>query len=141
MKNRLRFRNEFEDYVTIFNKYKTKANNFMEATPHLTDGNRQLINDKVQVVETFYLELRSTLESLPRHEEPTTTLAGLERKQMALESEINGILAIPAPVPEKEEEKKAEEPADAAECEMPPLDDEMKDEQPKQEAETEAPAQ
>lgn len=47
---------------------------------HLTDENRQLINDKIAVLEAFFLELRSTMESLLRHEDGPCSLVELERK-------------------------------------------------------------
>ena len=43
----------------MFNKYKQQAHVEMAAVAHLTEENRNLINDKVQVLETFFLELRS----------------------------------------------------------------------------------
>ena len=136
VKNRWRFRNEYEDYISQFNKYKEQAHVAMAGVAHLTDENRQLINDKIAVLEQFLLELRSTVESLPRHEDAPTNLAEIERKQIALESEVTRILSIPPPAPKKEEEKKEEEPAaeqPAAEGDVP-----MQEEQ---QPEGEAPAQ
>jgi len=109
---------------------------------HLTDENRQLMNDKIAVLEAFFLELRSTMESLLRHEDAPCSAVELERKQMALESEVEAIMNIPAPAPKKEEEKKEEAPADgdAPEGEEKPATDvDMKDEQPSEQPE--APAQ
>jgi len=40
---RHRFRNDFEDYVTIFNKYKTSVNGQMAEVPHLTEEQRTQI--------------------------------------------------------------------------------------------------
>ena len=41
IKARYRFRNEFEDWVSIFQKFKTKAETQLAAVPHLTDEQRE----------------------------------------------------------------------------------------------------
>ena len=112
----------------------------MAGVAHLQEQDRNLINDKIQVLETFFLELRSKLESVPKHEDTPCTLVDLENKQIALESEVNAILSKPPPPPpKKEEEKKEEQPAaetEAAAAEQQPAaeetnnDTDMKDEQP-----------
>ena len=109
IKARWRFRNEFEDFVGQYQKFKTKAVAQMAEVAHLTDEQRNNINDKCGVVEQFFMETRAKLEQLPKHEDPPCTLADLDKKNAALEAEVYAILN--APPPKKEEEKKEEAPA------------------------------
>ena len=92
------------------------------------------------MLETFFLELRSTLESLANHQDPPCTLVDIENKQIALESEVTAILNKPPPPPPKKEEEKKEEAQPEAAAEQQPApettnnDTDMKDEQPNGEA-------
>ena len=135
VRNRYRFHNEWEEAIREFEKYKQQAYVQMAGVAHLQEQDRNLINDKIQVLETFFLELRSTLESLPKHQDTPCTLVDLENKQIALESEVNAILSKPPPPPPKKEEEKKEEQPEAAAPEQQPAaeetnnDTDMKDEQ------------
>lgn len=135
VKMRYRFHNEWEESIREFEKYKQQAYVQMAGVAHLQEADRNLINDKIQVLETFFLELRSTLESLPKHQDTPCTLVDLENKQIALESEVNAILSKPPPPPPKKEEEKKEEQPEAAAPEQQPAaeetnnDTDMKDEQ------------
>ena len=61
------------------------------------------------------MQLRSELETKPKHEDISSSLADIEKKQMLCEAEVNSILTAPPPAaPKPEEEKKAEENADMA---------------------------
>ena len=117
---------------------------------HLTDEQKQAIGDKCALMQQFYLELQQIVETRPKYEEMTCTIAELENKQMLFEAEVNAILNSPPPKPKKEEEKKEEADADA-EAEQPaegeaaqpegdeqpqPADAEMEDEAPKEEPAT-----
>ena len=62
IKARWRFRNEFEDFVGQYQKFKTKAVAQMAEVAHLTDEQRNNINDKCGVVEQFFMETRAKLE-------------------------------------------------------------------------------
>lgn len=126
VKTRWRFHQDFEDYISIFSKYKLQATESMANIKHLTDENRSLIMDKCQVMETMLMDLRQKMETQPKYVDLPMTLDDLERRQIALENEVSAILATPAPAPKKpEEEKKNEETA--------PNDAEMRDETPAQE--------
>lgn len=104
----------------------------MAEVAHLTDEQRNQINEKCAVLEQFYVELRSQMETKPKYEDISCTLSQMENKQMLLEAEVNAILSSKPPAPKKEEEKKEEESAPAQE---PAADAEMKDEAaPKEEA-------
>lgn len=92
-----------------YQKYKTKAVAQMADVPHLTDEQRNTINEKCAVAEQHFMEVRSKLETSPKHEDPPTTLNDIDRKLIALEAEVNAILN--APPPKKEEEKKDDAPA------------------------------
>ena len=127
IKARWRFRNEFEDYVSIYQKFRTKATAQMAEVAHLTDEQRNQINDKCAVLEQHFMELRSQLETKPKHEDIGCTLSQLDNKQMLLEAEVNAILSSKPPAPKKEEEKK-EEGAEEGKAEEPAADAEMKDE-------------
>lgn len=109
IKARWRFRNEFEDYVSQYQKYKTKAVAQMADVPHLTDEQRNTINDKCAVAEQTFMDVRSRLETSPKHEDPPCTLNDIDKKLSVLEAEVNAILN--APPPKAEEEKKEEAPA------------------------------
>ena len=76
---------------------------------HLTDDQRKAIGDKCAIAQQMYLELKSEMETKPRHEDLSSTLSDIEKKQMLLESEVNAILASPPPPPPKKEEEKKEE--------------------------------
>ena len=83
----------------------------MADVAHLTDEQRQSISDKCGVAQAFLMALRSEMESKPKHEDLSSSIADIERKQMLLESEITAILNTPPPKPKKEEEKKEESAA------------------------------
>ena len=87
----------------------------MADVPHLTDAQRQQIMDKCALMQQFYMGLQAEMEQKPKHEDISSTLADIEKKQMLIEAEVNSILTAPPPAPPKpEEEKKAEENADMA---------------------------
>ena len=99
----------------------------METINHLTIDNKNLILDKCQEMETLLSELKSQMESQPKHVDSKVTLEELERRQIALEGEVNAILSAPAPAPKKEEKKdEAEAPNDTT---SPQPDAEMQEEQ------------
>lgn len=108
LKLRHKFRSEFQDYVTIYQKYERTANSMMAGIEHLTDDQRKAIGDKCAIMQQFYMELQSEIENKPKHEDCSATLSQIENKQMLLESEINAILSTPKPAPKKEEVKKEE---------------------------------
>ena len=61
------------------------------------------------------MQLQSELENKPKHEDISSTLSDIEKKQMLTEAEVNSILTAPPPsAPKPEEEKKGEENADMA---------------------------
>ena len=61
------------------------------------------------------MQLQSELETKPKHEDISSTLSDIEKKQMLIEAEVNSILTAPPPsAPNPEEEKK-----DKADAEMP----------------------
>ena len=87
----------------------------MADVPHLTDDQRQQIMDKCAIMQQFYMELRSEMERKPKHEDISSSLSDIEKKQMLIEAEVNSILTMPPPAPPKpEEEKKGEENAEMA---------------------------
>lgn len=71
----------------------------MAEIEHLTDVHRTSIEDKCQTLEVLFMETRSEMEAKPKHEDIKTTLSQLEYRQHVLESEVNAILATPAPAP------------------------------------------
>ena len=103
----------------------------MATVAHLTEDQRNQIGDKCGVLEALFVDLRSQMESKPKHEDLSCTLKDLDTKQMLLESEVNAILSSPPPAPKKEEEKKEEPAAEgqATEGDKPAADAEMQDEQ------------
>lgn len=104
----------------------------MSEVPHLTQEQRDQIQAKCDLMQTFLMETRSAIEAKPKHEDPPTTLAEIDRKQGLLEAEVHAILTAPPPKPKKEEEKKdgEEKPApEQAAGEQPKPDEEMKDEE------------
>lgn len=109
IKARYRFRQEFDDYLQIYQKFEVSATAQMADIAHLTDDQRKAIGDKCAVAQQMYLELKSEMETKPRHEDLSSTLSDIEKKQMLLESEVNAILASPPPPPPKKEEEKKEE--------------------------------
>ena len=109
VKARYRFRQEFDDYLQIYQKFEVTATAQMADIAHLTDDQRKAIGDKCAVAQQMYLEIKSEMETKQRHEDLSTTLSEIERKQMLLESEVNAILASPPPPPPKKEEEKKEE--------------------------------
>ena len=68
---------------------------------HLTEDQRKNIGDKCAVMQQFYLELKSEMETKQRHEDLSSKLADIEKKQMLLENEVNAILKSPPPAPPK----------------------------------------
>lgn len=80
----------------------------MAGVEHLTDDQRKQVADKCAIMQQFYMELQSEIDTKPRHEDLSTTLSAIEKKQMLVESEVNAILSSPPPAPKKEEEKKDE---------------------------------
>ena len=53
------------------------------------------------------MQLQSELENKPKHEDISSTLSDIEKKQMLIEAEVNSILTAPPPsAPKPEEEKK-----------------------------------
>ena len=109
IKARYRFRQEFDDYLQIYQKFEVSATAQMADIAHLTDDQRKAIGDKCAVAQQMYLELKSEMETKQRHEDLSSTLSDIEKKQMLLESEVNAILASPPPPPPKKEEEKKEE--------------------------------
>lgn len=110
----------------------------MADVPHLTDEQRQAIADKCAIMQQFYLQLQTELETKPKHEDISSSLSDIEKKQMLIEAEVNSILTAPPPAaPKPEEEKKGEENAEmaaegegeAAQTEEPAADANMQDEQ------------
>jgi len=85
----------------------------MAEISHLTLEQRYQITEKCNVLEALFTEIRSELETKPKHEDISTTIAQLENKQVLLEAEVQAILATPAPAPKKEEVKKDETAAPA----------------------------
>lgn len=73
---------------------------------HLTDEQRKQVGDKCAIMQQFYLELKSELESKQKYEDISVSLADIEKKQMLFESEVNAILSSPPPPPPKKEEEK-----------------------------------
>lgn len=135
IKDRYRFKNELPDHVTLYQKYERSANSRMANVPWLTDEQRQAIGDKCALMQQYYLELQQQIETRPKHEDMSCSLADVENKQMLFEAEVNAILNTPEPAPKKEEEEKKEEgekPAEgeaaAQEGEQPAADAEMQDE-------------
>ena len=74
----------------------------MADVAHLTDENRTLIFDKMAVMEQFLVEVRSKMDSTPKHEDLGYTLQDLENRQAAIEAEVTAILSQPPPKPEEE---------------------------------------
>lgn len=83
-------------------------------------------------MQAYFLEITSTLEAKPLHEDIPYTLSAVEAKQSVMEKEIDAILKSPPPAPKKEEEKK-EEPAQEPKADGA-ADAEMKNEEAKPEA-------
>ena len=106
IKSRWIFRQEFPDYVNIYQKTESQFTARMSETPHLTQENRQAIEEKCAQMQQFYMELQQELETCPRYVDPSCTLAQIEKKQMLFEAEVNAILNKPPPAPKKEDEKK-----------------------------------
>lgn len=108
----------------------------MAEIAHLTDEQRTQIVEKCALMQQFYMTLRSEMEAKPKHEDLSSSLSDVEKKQMLFEAEVNAILSTPPPPPpKKEEEKKAEDGAAPADGEAKPeeekpagADAEMKDE-------------
>ena len=73
----------------------------MGGTAHLTDDQRKSIGDKCAIMQQFYMELQSEMDTKPRHEDISKTLSQIENKQMLIESEVNSILSTPVPAPVK----------------------------------------
>lgn len=128
IKMRWRFRGEFDDYVNIYQKYRTKATAQMAEVAHLTDEQRNQINDKCAVLEQYFMEVRSQMEAKQKYEDIDCTLSQLDNKQMLLEAEVNAILASKPPAPKKEEEEKKDEAAEEGKADEPAADADMKDE-------------
>ena len=78
----------------------------MAEIAHLTDDQRKSIADKCALMQQYYLELKSEMETKQRHEDLSASLSDIEKKQILFESEINAILASPPPPPPKKEEEK-----------------------------------
>lgn len=105
-----------------------KATAQMAEVAHLTDEQRNQINDKCAVLEQFFMEVRSQMETKQKYEDIDCTLSQLDNKQMLLEAEVNAILASKPPAPKKEEEKKDEAAAEEGKADEPAADAEMNDE-------------
>ena len=135
VKNRYRFRQDLPEQVTLFQKSERGFQERMAEIAHLTDEQRNQIVEKCALMQQFYMELQQELETKPRHEDLSVSLADVENKQMLFEAEVNSILSTPPPAPKKEEEKKEGEAEQAenadgaaADQQQPGADAEMKDE-------------
>jgi len=116
----------------MYQKFESQSIIRMNETFHLTEDQRTQITEKCALAQQYIMKIQSEVDSKPKHEDISVTLVELEKKQKAVEAEVNAILNTPEPV--KEEEKKAEEPATDAkpaegEAEKPAADAEMQDEQ------------
>jgi len=80
----------------------------MAEVAHLTEEQRQSISDKCGVMQAYLMGLRSEMETKPKHEDLSSSLSDIEKKQNILEAEITAILNTKPPAPKKEEEKKDE---------------------------------
>lgn len=112
IKARWNFRQEFPDYVNIYQKSESQFNVRMGEIPHLTQENRQAIEEKCALMQQFYMELQQEMETKPRHIDPSCTLSQIEKKQMLFEAEVTAILNKPPPAPKKEEEEKKDNAGD-----------------------------
>ena len=106
------FRQEFPDYVNIYQKSESQFTVRMGEIPHLTQENRQAIEEKCALMQQFYMELQQEMETNPRHIDPSCTLSQIEKKQMLFEAEVTAILNKPPPAPKKEEEEKKDNAGD-----------------------------
>lgn len=101
----------------------------MATVEHLTDEQRNEVSQKVQEFESWLLEIRSVLETKPKHEDLPYTLADVENKLNTTETQCYKIINSSPPAPKKEEEKKEEEKKDEEQKDGAAAGDaEMKDE-------------
>lgn len=89
----------------------------LDAIEHLTDEQRKIVIDKVQLGSDMMAALRKEIDTKPKHEDPTTTLAEVDKKIDILVAETKAIFSTPPPKVEapKPDETKAEEEMPAAE--------------------------
>jgi hypothetical protein len=80
----------------------------MNETPHLTDAHRESIEAKSAMMQHFFMELQTEIETKSKHEDLSITYAQLEMKQTLYEAECSAICNTPPPPPPKKEEVKKE---------------------------------
>lgn len=88
---------------------------------------------KVQFARDYMDQLKNELDTKPKHADPSTTIADVDKKIALLVAETKSIFATPAPkveVPAPEQEKKEEESKAGEQAQSEPpaadLDQEMK---------------
>lgn len=52
----------------------------MAEIAHLTDEQRQSITDKCALMQQYYMEIQSEMDTKPKHEDITQTLVMIENK-------------------------------------------------------------
>ena len=88
---------------------------------HLTEEQRNTVNDKLAIVAEFMGNLQAELNKIAKHQDCSVSVADVDSKLRILKAEIDPIFATPVPKPaeepkpeEKKSEAKPDEPMDGA---------------------------
>lgn len=105
VKARHRFRSDFDEQISMFNKMKAKVSEKLPTVAHLTDEQRNTVAQKIQEHEIWFTEITSAMDSTPKHVDLPYTLGMVEERHDKTERECWEILNSQPPKPKKEEKK------------------------------------
>jgi hypothetical protein len=125
---------ELEVYYSQFEKVAETVNQKLGSIEHLTDSQKETINEKLRTTETLIAGVKADRASKQLHQDPAYTLDQIINAIEKCKRETEAIFNLPPPKSKPEEstadsgEKKTE-----ADAKAPEADAEMKNEEPKAE--------